>query len=172
MSVNCTPNRIFKQEINVIKVSIEFKTVEDAIIGLGKLGNIAAPAQDAQSAPKSERKPRNDAGKIRGAYKKPEHPVNTLAAQLSDAKVPSSTPPPAPVVVTPAEQASPNEPTAADAQKVMEILFNTKGFKIAQEMVLKHGAPRVRDLPIENRLAFIREAAAQADAVNSAGSQP
>jgi len=148
-------------------------------VTLGKLSGIVQvsdrpePLPAATTSDKPVRKGRNDAGKKRGSYKNgagAESGGSPDVGQATTVKV--ETPAPPVVTVTPAEQASPNAPTAADAQKAMEILFNAKGFKVAQEMVLKHGAPRVRDLPIENRLAFIREAAALADAVNSVGSQP
>lgn len=159
----------------MIKITLEFKGVDEAIVALGKL--VGAPVATAASSPvgaekpvaPTTRKPRADAGKKRGSYKNAEAPA---APAEGDKPQPSGVTPPAastPETAAPekAEATTPPspgaEPVAAapkeeDAQAALEAVFTSKGLPAAQKLLAGAGVSRLRDLPAEKRATFIEAA--------------
>lgn len=168
----------------MIKVTLEFPSVEAAIASLGKLMVGAPVAQKAApestdkapavapAAPTTRtRKPRADAGKKRGPHNADPAGSPTGEAPKSDASptvIPSgpASQPAAPVApaegdkpqpsgVTPPVAAAPSE---ADAQAALEKVFAGKGLQSAQAVLAGFGVTRLRDIKPEDRAAFIAAA--------------
>lgn len=143
----------------MIRLAIEYKTVEEAIVALSKLADIAVSKDIAISGNNvtqnttvhTHRKPRNDAGKKRGSYKPDTPPPAPFAGTQTVLTPPALQAPIAAIEQTAAITA----PSAADAQAAMEKLFNAKGFETAQAILQSFKAPRVRDLKPEQRVTFV-----------------
>ena len=163
----------------MIKVTLEFKGVDEAIVALGKL--VGAPvaqkaaAEGIDKAPPTvtaaptTRRPRADAGKKRGSYKNVEAPADADPkghdiTPTPAASTPETAAPPAPAEgdkpqpsgVTPAVAAAPT--TEADAQKALEALFAKKGLAEAQRVLGLFGVAALRFLPADKRGEFITKA--------------
>lgn len=155
----------------MIKITLEFKGVDEAIVALGKL--VGAPVATAASSPvgaekpaaPTTRKPRADAGKKRGSYKNVEAPAKESDEKTdsSSGALAASTPETAAAPVVPEPSASPAGGAAAapkeeDAQAALEVVFTGKGLPAAQTLLAKFEVTRLRDLPAEKRAAFIEAA--------------
>lgn len=173
----------------MVKISLEFPTVDAAIVALGKLASVAAvaPAEKKQATPliptvvakeivakNSGRKPRADKGKERGPYKTVGAGGNTEASQEPAAS------PPTPETAAPAQASSLSSvtnqsaipegtsgadkaaaPTEAEAQTALSKVFEKFGLPACQLLLKDHGVSRMRDLPAEKRAAFIAAAEAR-----------
>jgi len=147
----------------MIKVTFEFKAIEEAVATLGTLlqrgapvPTVNTPAQPAVE--KKERKGRADAGKKRGPYKHVEQPgETTIAADPATADH-------APVVSAP-EAATPESATPENTdlsekeiQAALDKLFEVKGVETAMKALAEFGVKRGRDLQPEDRAKFIERA--------------
>lgn len=109
-----------------VQVTLNFNSMDEAILALGKLAVGAAPIKAAvatgksgaeipvpatSTATKPGRKPRNDAGKPRGSYKEPAAP-DVLATSVAPAPTPA-----APVAADP-KAAAPETAGARQSDKV------------------------------------------------------
>lgn len=161
----------------MIKVTLEFKGVDEAIVALGKLvgapvAQKAAPEGTDKAPPvvpaaSTNRKPRADAGKPRGPHKNAGAPADADpkghgSTPTPAAPAPKTAAPPAPAEgdkpqpsgVTPAVAAA----TEADAQAALEALFNKKGLAEAQRVLGLFGVAALRFLPADKRGEFITKA--------------
>jgi hypothetical protein len=167
----------------MIKVTLEFKSVDEAIITLGKLVEmrngkpVLGPAPESLTeplitgAPPATRRSRADKGQKRGSYKNvaaSDAPQGTTA-ETAGAAVPAVQNPglvPAPTAATP--EVSPGTqagtggqspaPAVEEVQAVLEKLFNAKGANAAIDLLSRFGCKRGRDLLPEQRAEFIAEA--------------
>jgi len=192
----------------MIRVTLEFATVEETILALGKMSALgkarraanasapqlpgagadetaAPPSAAVPPAPPAGRKPRSDAGRPRGSYKKGAGEGNADANTAAPA--PSALPSPAaPAMESPApsvgkdhepvaagqdavapdasdasaESPAPaapaaTAPSAAEAQAALEALFNEKGIEAARKTLGAFGVQRLKDLKEADRAAFI-----------------
>lgn len=162
----------------MIKISMEFASIEAAIVALGGLvkspskpqtpvspenkAHVQAiltgqPAPAIPAAPEpvvKKRRGRSDKGVPRGSY---------IAAAVGAA-------PAAPTLAaTPPTLAAASEPesippatvapaTQADAQKVLEKLFAMKGLEVARQAMSRFGANRMRDMKPEHYAEFVKHA--------------
>ena len=149
----------------MVKVTLEFSTVDAAIVALGKLAG-GAPARAAAApvithvastppaatleAPPRTRRGRSDKGEKRGPYKMAATPEASPVAEVAPTAAP------APTQVEP--QASGPVVTQADAHAALEKLFNTGGIGVARELLGRYGVERLRDLAPENFANFKAEA--------------
>lgn len=195
----------------MIRVTLEFATVEETILALGKMSALgkarraasapapqlpgagadetaAPPSAAVPPAPPAGRKPRSDAGRPRGSYKKGAGEGNADANTANPA--PSAPPSPAaPATESPApavgkdhepvaagqdavapdasdasaESPAPaapaaTAPSAAEAQAALEALFNKKGIEAARKTLGAFGVQRLKDLKEADRAAFIAQA--------------
>ena len=140
----------------------------------------AAPAEDKPAA--RTRKPRADAGQPRGPYKARNEPAAPQQGEPTSAAAPVVPTDPAPAAEAaapqteaPAEPPAPatqaaNPPAASapsekDAQAALEKLFNEKAkaggngaaIQAAKDLLARYGVQKVRDLPAERRVEFIKE---------------
>lgn len=147
----------------MIKVTLEFETVDAAIVSLSKIvDDPVAPAA-------KPRKGRADAGKVRGPYKGPTILEKTAAAGLTippPPDVPAVAPKPvapdagpALAATSPAASAAPAATvlTAADAQQWVAKLFEAKGLSTALDVLSRHGAKAVRELRPEQYGQFVAD---------------
>ena len=147
----------------MVKVTLEFSTVDAAIVALGKLVG-GAPARAAATpvitqvaitppaatpeAPPRTRRGRSDKGEKRGPYKTAAtHEASPTPAVEAVAPAPAVEPPAGGPVVTQAE-----------AHAALEKLFNTGGIDVARELLGRYGVARLRDLAPESFAAFKVEA--------------
>jgi hypothetical protein len=168
----------------MIKVTFEFKTIEEAIATLGSLMKGAAPVPNVANPAKptaetKTRKPRADAGKARGSYKNAGaaggQPLGEAAvsgeapegaAQIGAGAASVVTPAPEsaapPVNADSDAQASTPPPAGAadpkDAEAALDALFTAKGLPAAQQLLTDFGVKRLRDLPAEKRGEFVQRA--------------
>lgn len=153
-----------------VKVTLEFKSVDEAIVALGKIigAPTAAPAAQ-QPAEKKERKPRADRGQQREPYGPRTTTGGPAASEPGQAgsSVPvtpaapvSSTQTAAPVVdkAAPPAAATPvaAAPTDAVVQAAVERLFNAKDYDATIAVLSKFGVKRGKDLASDQRAEFIR----------------
>jgi len=165
----------------MIKVTLEFPSVEAAIATLGKImvgASVKSVAQTheaktaeppAPAAPTS-RKPRADAGKKRGPHQTAA--AGTAPVEGDKPQPPGVTPAPvaAPETAAPASEANAPSatvqtqapaaaaPSEADAQAALEKVFAGKGLQAAQATLASFGVTRLRDIKPEDRAAFIAAA--------------
>lgn len=176
----------------MVKITLEYGSVEEAIQALGKLSGLAkvrraaqsttgaptepnsaadsAKAEPALAAPTKQRKPRNDAGKPRGSYKK--------AAPATSADADGSTQAPEPVqssepktggttdAAVPEKVAAPSttphspgaaSPTEEEAKMALEAYFDRHGPQKAMAVLAGFGVSKLRELPADKRARFIEE---------------
>jgi hypothetical protein len=166
----------------MIRVTIEFQNIEEAILGLGKLGDLsprsdppqsaveAVAADEGQTVTQLRRSPRSDRGTRRGPYKKRGAP----AGEQNKGGDPAPTPvvpyqPAAPVAPTPAaheeQQPQPVAPAAAspvatkeDVQEVVEKLFAKGGIDMALGTLQRFGVNAVRFLKPDQYDNFVSRA--------------
>jgi len=154
----------------MVKVTLEFSTVDAAIVALGKLVG-GAPARAAATpvitqvaitppaatpeAPPRTRRGRSDKGEKRGPYKTAATPEASPVAEVAPAAVAPDMVPTAPAVEPPV-----GGPvvTQAEAHAALEKLFNTGGIGVARELLGRYGVERLRDLAPENFAHFKAEA--------------
>lgn len=163
-----------------MKVTIEFDSVDQAIVALGAVAKpiAVAPAPAVEKAP---RKPRSDAGQARGPQQPnaagasgapsgvavagnsttgTTDPSSTAAGSAAGASTsttpasPTATAPQAPAAVT----IAPAAPTSDQVQAAVEKLFNAKGFDDCAAALSRFGVKRGKDLPEASRAEFIRRA--------------
>ena len=147
----------------MVKITMEFPSVDAAIVALGKL----TKADGTVLVEGKPRKGRSDAGKprknARGAGSQPE-------AGATSAEPPADPAPEAPKAATPtpveADKAQPPgnlstvaAPSADAAQKALEKLFEAAppagGLEGARAVLSRFGVTRVRDLAEDQRAEFI-----------------
>ena len=165
-----------------VKLTWEFRNVEEAIVFLGKQikGAPQALAQSAPAvngpapavAPTRTRKPRADAGKPRGKYKAgapaaipgtdtapSSEPAAPAPENAAPEKAPAEGDKPQPSGVVPAPVAAdPNAPTLADVQRALEAMYDKCGMNVAQSVASSFTAGRVRDMDPANYGPFIEAA--------------
>lgn len=150
----------------MVKITLEFPTVDLAIVALGKLvpaGKVASgggsqAAQPATLVPAGAtttvsvpRKGRSDKGQPR---KQPTE-------QTTPVTPPESTPPKG-LDVPPTEPAVPvasaEPPKLEEAQAALTELFNKKGAQTAMDLLARYGKSRLSEVPAEDRARLITEA--------------
>lgn len=162
----------------MVKITLEYRSIEEAVLALGKLGafpTAAAPAATGATTPvaavagvaagapaaavpgtrKRRTKAEIEAANLAAAGTQP--PAATPSA------APAAAPAPAAVATTPAAVAAvvadaASTPKPEDAQKAMEALFNAKGITVAQDLLKRFGVARVRELKPEQLAEFIKDA--------------
>lgn len=157
----------------MIKVVLEFLSIDAAIVGLSKLTNLPGtkvvaeqPSQPAQPV-KPERKPRSDAGKLRGSRKNaadgtsqppqaeaaPAVKTSTAATEPAASAIPAG-----PDKGLPSGEKSPTAaaPKEEDAQAALAKVFEAHGLPKAQEVLQRFGVTRLRDLLPAQRADFIQ----------------
>ena len=163
-----------------VKITIEYETVEQAILALGKMSGLGkarraasalpvaaapAPAEPDKGEPSGEvpvaaaprsRKPRADKGQARGAYAPRQQEAAALVEPATTAGAPPAEPKGAPSAEVPVVAASSAPvPTAEEAQKALEAVFEKKGIDVARRVMSEFGVSRLRDLPEAKRAEFI-----------------
>lgn len=170
-----------------VQVTLSFASVEDAVVGLGKLAGLPAAVAVAvvPAQPDKVRQGRSDAGKTRGPHNKGngQAPAGTVTgitdpsnAGQQAATLTSTTPVPVPAKpAAPEKEANPptqstapanvagNAPAAAvppvaDVQKAVERMFNAKGYEDCALLLSRFGVKRWSELPDDQRANFIRRA--------------
>jgi len=156
----------------MVKVTLEFTSVDQAIVALGKM--VGASKQEAKAvvtpagrnpalpdAPAIRaRKPRNDAGKARGPYKtetpapgaeEPKAKAGGAVAPAEDTGEATALPPVAP-------PAAAYVPPHTEAQAALEALYEKKGAEVAMGLIASFAITKLRELPENQREAFIEKA--------------
>lgn len=148
----------------MVKITLEFANVDEAIVALGKLTK-AAGTTIVDGKP---RKGRNDKGQARGPHKPATSEAAAPAEQERTDKAATLPPKAAPAEAdkahpsgeVPPVAAASSIPTDADAQKVLEKLFETPppigGLEQARAVMGRFGVKRLRDLKEEQRADFIK----------------
>ena len=194
-----------------VKITIEYETVEQAILALGKMSGLGkarraasappvaaapAPAEPDKGEPSGEvpvaaaprsRKPRADKGQARGAYAPRQQEAGAgdaaiaapaVSDKVSEAGVSAAaTPAAAPASSTALQEPASREveraagpasvagagavPSAEEAQKALEAVFEKKGIDVARRVMSEFGVSRLRDLPEAKRAEFIKAAQAE-----------
>jgi len=163
-----------------VKITLEYPTVDLAIVALAKLTKAADTVID-QASGKPTRKGRSDAGKPRknqGAADAPPEPkaagpgspassTSGTAAGGEPAGDPLSVKTSASDTSTAAGPAASSGPIPAEAevQKVIEQVFESTpdsatGIQKVKDLLARYGVARGRDLPEDKRAEFIAEATA------------
>ena len=172
----------------MVKVTLEFSTVDAAIVALGKLvGGAPARAAAAPATPSAAphmtatevlrrqqegsyalMAPRGEVATAprarRGRSDKGEKrgPYKTAAtpeaSPVAEVAPAAVAPDMAPTAPVTEPQASGPVVTQADAHAALEKLFNTNGIDVARELLGRYGVARLRDLGPENFAAFKVEA--------------
>ena len=158
----------------MIRITLEFPSVDQAIVALGKLvgaplkvasdaGSQASAAQAPGAPTIHARKGRADKGKPRGSRTEPTVAATTAPEQgvsvpavVTAIGVRHSTaaaPPTVGLTVVPSAAI----PSAADAQQGLEKLFEQKGIAAAQDLLARYGVKRLRDLKENQRAEFVAE---------------
>ena len=148
------------------RVTFEFDSVDEAIVALGKLAGtkpVLTPEQAAAAekvvALEKARKGRNDKGKKRGPYG--AHPQDAEKKEEISANTAENTPATKDIPAEPAKEGEvlppeqPAIPSAADAQKALEELFNKRGIEVARDALSRFGCKRVSELKEGSRAEFI-----------------
>lgn len=154
-----------------LSIQIEFKSVDEAIVALGKLaGAPSVPSKEAAAAPQgaatdapAARKGRSDKGQTRGKYAPRQSEANTgaggapagqdalnAASQASSTEAPPAS---APVEASPAA-------TRAEAQAALEALVSGVNLDAGIKLLAEFGTQRLRDLPDEKLGEFVAKAKA------------
>lgn len=167
----------------MVKITLEFPTVDHAIAALGKLAGVQTAAAAPAAAAPAPRKGRSDAGKPRGPRNAPQAPEPKAAAPAEQERTDkAATLPPeaAPAEadkahpsgeVPPVAAASPtaSEATEAEAQAAVQKLFestmktstaeNKSGAALqeSKDLLARYGVKRIRDLLAGQRRAFVDE---------------
>lgn len=157
----------------MIKVTLEFHTVPEAIIALNAVMNlpqvkISEPAK-APEAPATKRKGRNDKGKTRGPHQAGSGTATPAPAVPAGAATtaPAATPQPAAPVPAPEQRpvtvsvAAPDAavPTQEQMQQAMEKVFAAKGIDAARTLLADFAVGRIRDIKGDDRPKFMAKAA-------------
>jgi hypothetical protein len=165
----------FTEETMTVKITLEYRTIEEATIALGKLGgllptkdspaqvNVNPPVVDlaATTRPRRGRPPRKNTP--------PETPqvtrdTTTGVAPASPAAPSVAAPVESPVSAVQSRTADATKtPEAApskleDVQAALERVFNEKGAQAAITLLADFGHKRARDLPVEFYGKFMDEA--------------
>ena len=161
----------------MVKITLEFPSVDAAIVAMAKL----TKADGVTIVDGKARKGRADAGQPRGRYKKKaagegslpeantgEAPVGDSAPAPSPAAAPEQ--PAAPAMESPQAPGKDHEPVAAgsapvaeatakDAEAALETLFQAPppkgGIESARKVLAIFGVQRLRELPAPQRGAFV-----------------
>lgn len=166
----------------MVKITLEYGSVEEAIQALGKLSGLAkvrraatatgaapsvpstgAAGESAQApvtaaASTKTRKPRNDAGKPRGPHKK-DAATDLAAAPATTAPVAEGVVGAAPEASTGPQDAQPvpvAAPSVEDAKIALEAYFDRHGPQKAMALLAGFGVSKLRELPAEKRAEFIK----------------
>ena len=163
----------------MIKITLEFTSVDAAIVALGKLV-VAAPKKDSvapakpapvvslptpgpepvvtEPKPTAKRAPRADKGVPRGPYKKDVAAPDSADGGAAPA-VPATPVAPEPLGQEPGAAA----PTAtlADCQKALEKMHDKVGLQPCLDLLARYGVKRVRDLLPKQYAEFAAEAGSQ-----------
>jgi hypothetical protein len=172
----------YTENENMVKITLEFESVDAAIVGLGKL--VGAPV-----AAKPPRKGRDDKGQPRGAYKPrategapasatpatqgentgnsasgvPD-PAKAVAVATPESTVPQSAPGDAASAI-PATAGTANSTTAGaptrtfqEIEAAFKVFFNAKGVQPARELFAKFKIARITELQPEQYAEFINAA--------------
>lgn len=172
----------------MIKVTLEFKSVDEAIVALGKMvgapqaavktgqAHEAAQREPDAGAPttKPGRKPRADKGQARGEYRprqgaepgSPEHQATTTTTQAAKDEAAATEPSPspsAPTTVTTEAAVVPvagaaRTPSIEQCRSYVERVFNGFGMANAISLLGEYGVKRAQELPADKRLPFIEQA--------------
>ena len=145
----------------MVKITLEFPSIDVAIVALGKLvgtpvkatqpvaASVAAgQGATAPAAPTTTRKGRNDKGVPRKPKAEPAGAGATVTTTASAAAPQAA----------PAGEASVSTLTAADTEKALEAVFNGKGLPTAQALLQRFGIARLRDLKPEQYVDFVAAA--------------
>jgi hypothetical protein len=180
----------------MIQVTLNFTKVEEAIAALGKLMGAApvakvatistvtpaTPAAAEVVAP-TKRKPRADAGKVRGAYKNAEAPTEGGAKQAAVIPEPVASAPSnveAPPPAGSSDGASPEQsPAVASAPipkqeelvSATEALLAAVGLERTKLLMKEHGAEKLRELTDEKKVTYLAAALAEVEAVKKAAAK-
>ena len=162
----------------MVKVTLEYSSVEEAIVALGRLAQVAKVRRAAQGtvgapAPEEERTDKAvtlapvapATKKARGRPRKQEAKEPAASgSSTTDPAVAAALPPasaPAAVSEAPAEELSPAAqldltPTGEAAKAALEAYFEKHGAQKAMKVLADFGVSRLRDLPEGERTAFIK----------------
>jgi hypothetical protein len=159
-----------------VKVTLEFKSADEAIVALGKLVGIktsAAPAavaagpQGAESpavvpaaAEPRTRKARADKGQPRGPYKITGEPAEMVQKDGTDkaaASAPAKSAPPAAPTQTPGPTGT---ATLAEVQAALNELYEKNGHDVSLAVLSRFGVDRAKNLLPEAWADFIAKARA------------
>lgn len=166
----------------MVKITLEFKSVDEAIVALGKLVGIktsAAPQEKVNAAQSSvvpaaavesgKRKPRADKGQKREPYKPREQEAaapekdGTVQSDRGTGKTGSAltlTPAAgAPDVASPPAALGAKTPHEIDVQAAVEKLYGEKGYDTTLAALSRYGVKRGKDLLPEHRANFIADVA-------------
>jgi len=170
----------------MIRVSLDFSSVEQAIVALGKLGDVGQKKDSPKTSPTGQiaqaitvsdmsavdsmpadkktpkRKGRADKGVKRGSYKD-TGPAAPSPAGVETSVVTAADPVPTPVAPATPSPVAPNAAVAPDAagptaQAVLEKLFDTKGMEVARAVMARFGVKRLRELDPSKHAEFIVDA--------------
>lgn len=151
-----------------VKITLEYATVDLAIVALAKLTKADGVAMTPEG-PRKERKGRNDKGKPRGPHAAAQQEAAAPAEQERTDKAATLPPEAAPAEahkalpsgeVPPVAAASTEVVPEADAQQALEKLFALPpekggGINGARDVMARFGVKRLRDLPATSRAEFI-----------------
>lgn len=176
-----------------VEVTLKFGSYDEAILALGKLAVAATTPRASGPAPikpqaeaatvTKTRKPRADAGKVRGPYKDsaPEAqkepaapdaveppaavpaPAAVAAPVAAEPKAAAVSPAPADPAPTPVLPAAAPKVTEEDAQKALQRLWDTKGPAVAIAVLAAFHASKIKQLKAEDYPAFVAKANAVAE---------
>lgn len=158
----------------MVKVTLEFLSVDQAIVALGKL--VVAPVKATQPVPPqastdkaeapapaattTKRKGRSDKGQPRGPHGATKEAAPGAAPAEGDKPQPSGvTPSPAAASTVETPTGPAQTPKTEDVQKALEGVFNKHGAQVAMNLLARFGVKRLRDLKPEQGADFIAFAA-------------
>ena len=146
----------------MIKITFEYRTVEEATVALAKLGGLLHNSESAAppipvmpvTAIPAEAKRRGRPPKNVAAPENASLPKETAKATAPVAATPETVAP-----ATPAATA----PTLDDLQKGIEAVFNQKQVEVCMGLLSRFGVKRVRDLKPEQYAEFSEKVQATLD---------
>lgn len=164
-----------------VKITVEYSSVEAAIIALGKMVGVQATPRSAgvhetPAAPKGSgtpaHRPTEKRGRGRPRKSVAAPPARALVQPLEETATVS--PPSSPVAAATTSEVALDNPAAQppaavthtleDCQKALEAVFQKQGLANAQSLLADFGATRIRDLQPPKFTAFIEAAKARVQA--------
>ena len=157
----------------MIKITLEYRTVEEATVALAKLGGLLHNSESAAppipvmpvtaipaEAKRRGRPPKNVAAPENASLPKETAKATAPVAAAPEIAAPTAPAKPAGITGQPSAAAA---PTLDDLQKGIEAVFNQKQVEVCMGLLSRFGVKRVRDLKQEQYAEFAEKVQATLD---------